>query len=217
VGDSRSGTRAESTTAAASAGLSRRGWILFAACTAVVAVILLAAGVLLTGIPAGNAAGHGSSNQADWVPTPNLDPGPTPLGLPPRPTPTEVATVPAQPVASLTTGDCLQTYPSLWADAYPVVNCAEPHIAQLLSRGTLPEPAGAPFPGTDAVAAQATDLCTAPGLLNWDWVAVWNEDAQTDVRYPNTAAQWAAGSRSYYCFVYTFSRHELTGSAVAAH
>ena len=175
---------------------------MFVGSTAAAAVVLVVAAAVLAGIPAGHAQGHTSSTpQAEWLPTPNLDLAPTPLGLPPRPTPTEVATVPVQPVDSLKTGDCLQTYPSLWADGYPVVNCAAPHIAQLLSRGDLPEPAGAPFPGTQALNTQVTDLCTAPSLLNWDWVAVWNEDVQTDMRYPNTAAQWASGARSYYCFV----------------
>ncbi len=98
-----------------------------------------------------------------------------------------------------------------------MVNCAALHIAQLLLRGDLPQPAGAAFPGTQALDTQVTNLCVAPGLLNWDWVAVWNEDVQIDVRYPNTAAQWASGVRSYYCFVDTFSRHELTGSAVPVH
>jgi hypothetical protein len=199
-------------------GLSKRGWILFAASTAVVAVVLVVAAALLIGIPAGHAQGHiSSASQGEWVPTPDPGLGPTPLGLPPRPTPTQIATAPVQPVGSLKTGDCLQTYPSLWAAGYPVVDCAAPHIAQVLSRGGLPEPAGAPFPGTKALAAEVTDFCTAPGLLNWDWVAVWNEDVQTDMRYPDTAALWASGDRSYYCFVFTFSRHELTGSAVAAH
>ncbi|NEN06437.1 hypothetical protein G3T36_11195 [Diaminobutyricibacter tongyongensis] len=186
--------------------------------TVAVAVVLVATAAFLTGIPAGHAQGHASSApQVEWLPTPNPDLAPTPLGLPPRPTPTEVATVPVQPVDSLKTGDCLQTFPSRWADGYPVVNCAAQHIAQVLSRGDLPEPAGAPFPGTNALDARVSDLCTALGLLNWDWVAVWNEDVQVDIRYPNTAAQWASGARSYYCFVYTFSRHELTGSAVAVH
>lgn len=191
---------------------------MFAGCTAAAVVALVPAAAFLTGIPAGHAQGHSSStSQAAWAPTPHLDPEPTPLGLPPRPTRTEVATVPAQPVGSLKTGDCLQTYQSLWEDGYPVVDCAAPHIAQVLSRGSLPEPAGAPFPGTQALNAQVTELCTSPVLLNWDWVAVWNEDVQTDMRYPKTDAQWASGDRSYYCFIYTFSRHELTGSAVAVH
>ena len=212
--DSRSRTRDRVTSAA---GLSRRGWLLFVGSTVAVAVALLAAAALLIGIPAGNARGLTSSPHAEWAPTPNPDLAPTPLGLPPRPTRTMAATVPAQPVDSLKTGDCLQTYPSPWAAGYPVVSCAAPHIAQVLSRGVLPESSGAPFPGTQALETQVTDLCTAPGLLNWDWVAVWNEDVQTDMRYPNTAVQWESGARSYYCFVFTFSRHELTGSAVAVH
>ncbi|WP_345762474.1 hypothetical protein [Diaminobutyricibacter sp. McL0608] len=218
--DSRSRTRAEPTSAETPAGLSRRGWILFAGSTgAVVVVLSVAAAMLLAaGIPAGRA--HGHSSPSPHAASPQIvepDPDPAPLGLPPRPTPTMVATVPAQPVDSLKTGDCLQVYPSPWAAGYPVVDCAAPHIAQLLSRGVLSQPAGEPFPGAQALEIQVTDLCSAPGLLNWDWVAVWNEDVQTDLRYPNTAAQWNSGARSYYCFVNTFSRHELTGSAVATH
>lgn len=192
--------------------------MLLVVCTAAVGIALLAGAAALTGFPPADAHGHSRSTPEAASPRiPDAGPGPTPLGLPPRPTPTEVATVPSQPVDSLKVGDCLQLYPSPWADAYPVVDCAAPHIAQLLSRGVLPQPAGAPFPGTQALNAQVTDLCGAPDLLNWDWVAVWNEDVQTDLRYPNTAAQWDSGARSYYCFVYTYSRHELTGSAVAAH
>ncbi|WP_431246503.1 hypothetical protein [Leifsonia xyli] len=114
---------------------------------------------------------------------------------------------------SLQPGDCLETYPSKDADGYPVVDCSAPHIAQLVSKGTLPQPAGAPFPGTRALDAQVGDLCAAPGL-NWHWVAIWGEDVMTDLRYPDTPAKWDTGARHYYCIVYTFSRHELTGSAM---
>jgi hypothetical protein len=58
-----------------------------------------------------------------------------------------------------------------------------------------------------------SDLCEQH--LDWNWVAVWNEDVQVDLRYADTASEWASGDRTYYCFVYTYSRHELTGSAVA--
>ena len=216
--DSRLRKRMEPASAVTPAGLSRRGWILFVGCTAAVASGFVAMAAVLTGIPAGHARAGTSpppNAQPSLAPHPDREPGP--LGLPPRPTPTQVATVPARPVDSLTIGDCLQIYPSKWADGYPVVDCAAPHIAQLLSRGVLPQPAGAAFPGTQALDAEVTDLCGADDLMNWDWVAVWNEDVQIDLRYPNTAAQWESGARSYYCFVYTYSRHELTGSAVAVH
>jgi hypothetical protein len=118
-------------------------------------------------------------------------------------------------VGSIATGACLQVFPSPWANSYPVIDCASPHIAQVLSKGVLPQAGSAPFPGAQALNAQVSDLCSAPGLLNWDWVAVWNEDVQVDLRYPDSATQWSSGERAYYCFVDTYSRHELTGSAVA--
>jgi hypothetical protein len=214
VKDNRSRKRAKPTADATPDGLSRRGWLLLVAATAAVVVVLLAVAVLAAGIPAGDSRAAASSTLQAVAPTsPNLNPAPTPLGLPPRPTPTHIATVPSEPVGSLTPGDCLQTYDSKWADGYPVVDCSAPHIAQLLSRGVLPQPAGASFPGTDALDTQVSDLCEP--FLNWHWVAIWNEDTQLDLRYPNTSEQWATGGRSYYCFVYTYSRHELTGSAVA--
>lgn len=210
----RSRKRAEPTADATTDGLSRRGWHLLIAATAAVAVVLLAVAVLTVAIPAGNSLAAASSTpQAVSPPSPHLDPAPTPLGLPPRPTPTHVATGPAEPVDSLTPGDCLQTYDSKWADGYPVVDCSAPHIAQLLSKGVLDQPSGTSFPGTDALDTQVSNLCEP--FLNWHWVAIWNEDVQLDLRYPNSSEKWATGARSYYCFVYTYSRHELTGSAVA--
>ena len=211
MGGSRSRTPSTDPTPA---GLSRRGWILLVSVTAGVMLAAAAVAVIATAAPAGHAgavATPTSDNASPHVPT---NPGPTPLRLPPRPTATQVATVPSRPVESLQPGDCLQVYTSQWEAAYPVVDCAAPHIAQLLSRGALPQPSAASFPGTQALDAQVGDLCESH--LDWDWVRVWNEDVQVDLRYPDTAAKWASGDRSYDCFVYTYSRHELTGSAVAA-
>lgn len=198
-------------------GLSRRGWLILVGATGAAALALLTVAAIALGVPASHArADLTASGPAAPPHTP--DPGPTPLGLPPRATPTPpVATVPEQPVAGIPTGACLQVFPSPRETAYPVVDCASPHIAQVLSKGTLPQPPGTPFPGTQALNAQVGDLCTAPGLLDWNWVAVWNEDVQVELRYPNAEAQWASGNRAYECFVDTYSRHELTGSAVAAH
>ncbi|MFE4948772.1 septum formation family protein [Leifsonia sp. NPDC056665] len=196
-------------------GLSRRGWIVLVAATAAAAIVLLSVAAFAGGSP----AGHARADQTAASPSSHpLDPAPTPLGLPPRPTHTPpVATVPEQPVGSIATGACLQVFPSPWANAYPVIDCASPHIAQVISQGTLPQSASAPFPGAQALNTQVGDLCTAPGILDWNWVAVWNEDVQVELRYPNSAAQWASGDRAYECFVDTYSRHELTGTAVAAH
>ena len=208
--------RAEPTADDTPDGLSRRGWILLVAVTAILGAVLLVVAIQATGLLAGEGDGRAAASSVSPAATPHhpaLEPRPRPLGLPPRPTPTHVATVPSQPVDSLRGGDCLQTYDSKWADGYPVVDCSAPHIAQLLSTGVLPQPTSASFPGTAALDTQVSDLCEP--FLNWQWVAVWNEDVQLDLRYPDTSEKWATGARSYYCIVYTYSRHELTGSALA--
>lgn len=198
-------------------GLSRRGWLILVGAVGAAAIALLSIAAIAIAAPAGHApAGLTAADPA--APPHTLDPGPTPLGLPPRATPTPpVATVPEQPVAGIAAGACLQVFPSPWASEYPVVDCASPHIAQVVSKGSLPQSPGAPFPGTQELDTQVGDLCSAPGLLDWNWVAVWNEDVQVELRYPNTEAQWTSGDRAYECFVDTYSRHELTGNAVAAH
>ena len=182
--------------------------------TAVAAVALLIVGVTTVLPLVGFVRDAAAATSTPGTPAaPQWEPGPAPRGLPPRPTPTTVATAPEQALASLSPGACLQTYDSKWADAYPVVDCSAPHIAQLLATGVLPQSSGAAFPGTDALDAQVTDLCSPQ--LDWHWVAIWGEDVFTDLRYPDTAAKWETGDRTYYCFVFTYSRHELTGSALA--
>jgi len=197
-------------------GLSRRGWTVLVSVTAAVVVVGAAAAAFALGLPSVHASPATQPAQVGTAPgsAAPLDPGPTPLGLPARPTPQPSATVPSRPIGTLAAGDCLQTYTSKEEAAYPVIDCASPHIAQVLSEGTLPQPAGAAFPGKDALDAQVGGLCEQH--LDWAWVGVWNEDVQVDLRYADTAARWASEDRSYYCFVYTYSRHELTGSAVAS-
>lgn len=197
-------------------GLSRRGWAILVGIVGAAVIVLLILSAVAIRNPVGFArVGVASASSTASPPSPPVDPF-LPNDPAPSPTASEVPTAPIQPVSTLTTGDCLQTYPSPWESGYPVVDCSAPHIAQVLSTGSLPQPLDAPFPGTTALTDQVDDLCSAPDLLNWNWVAVWNEDVFVDARYPNTNALWASGARTYYCFVYTASRHELTGSAVAA-
>ena len=208
-------TRDKPATAGSSDGLSRRGWLVLVAVTAAAAVVFAGVAAFALAPTPDHATANESSPSPSQNAAPHLNLAPTPLGLPPRPTSTPpAATVPFHPVGTLAAGACLQTYTSKTAEAYPVIDCASPHIAQLLSKGELPQSSDAAFPGKDALDTQVGDLCEHH--LDWEWVAVWNEDVQVDLRYADTAASWASGDRSYYCFVYTYSRHELTGSAVAS-
>ena len=206
----------EPSTRVSRGGLPRRGWAILIAIVGAAAIVLLILSAIAIRSPIGFAhvrvASASSTASSPSAPVDPLLPTKYPT---PSPTASAVPSVPTQPVSTLKTGDCLQTYPSPWADGYPVVDCADPHIAQVLSTGILPQPLDAAFPGSKALEDQVNDLCSSSDLLNWNWVAVWNEDVFIDARYPNTNALWTSGSRTYYCFVYTFSRHELTGSAVA--
>lgn len=199
-------------------GLPRWGWAVIVASTAAAAVLALLAS---SGFAVGEVSGH-SRTHADSIPAtappqaPVVPPRAAAKAIPP-PAVSAQPTVPVQPVSALATGDCLQAYTSPWAGGYPVVDCAAPHLAQVLSTGILPQASGTPFPGATALRDQVNTLCSSPGLVDWDWVWNWNEDVVTDARYPSTSAEWASGARSYYCFLYTSSHQELTGSAVPGH
>lgn len=196
-------------------GLSRRGWMVLVVVTTLVMVVFAGTAAIALALPPRHPPA--SSTSPAWAyeaKIPQVNPAPTTLGGHARPSPTPSATAPLRSVSDLTIGDCLQTYASKDEDAYPVVGCASPHIAQLLSKGELPQGRDTPFPGAATLDTQIGELCQQH--LDWGWVGVWNEDVQLDLRYPDTDARWATGSRTYYCFVYTYSRHELTGSAVAS-
>ena len=192
-----------------SAGLSRRGWVWFAATTAAAALGMLAVSVLTLTAP-GDHARPAAASATPATTHPDTAPRPTHPDIAPIPAQpganrggeTIVVTAPLRPLASLRPGDCLQGYASKSEAAYPVVDCTDPHIAQLLSHGVLSQPTGTAYPGSSTLNADIVQRCSQE--LNWSWVGVWGEDVQIDVRYPDTAAKWESGDRSYYCFVYTY-------------
>jgi hypothetical protein len=143
----------------------------------------------------------------------------------PSQTPSATPTVlPVGPVAvgtykwdALRGGECLAAYDSAWAEKFTVVDCATPHPAQMIFRGTFPgaEVADAPYPGVDALQAQINLLCTTPSVINLGAAGAYN-DIQVAGSFPATAKQWASGSRSYFCFVTRSSGQPLTTSVAQA-
>lgn len=163
--------------------------------------------------------------------------GPSPAVATPTPTPTPTITaLPIGPVDpgtydwdELLGGECLEPYDATegaWAEEYTVVDCAEPHGAQMVYRAWFPpavvDPGGVdesgpvvgkpgdPFPGAEALAAQISILCSAPGVVDLAAAGAYS-DAQIQGSYPVTEAQWDADP-SYYCFVSRSSGEPLTGS-----
>lgn len=102
------------------------------------------------------------------------------------------------PYAELTGGECLDPFESAWQDRYSVVDCGQPHPGQLLVRAEFDDAPDAPWPGVDRLQSRMNLLCTAPTVLD---VGATPADAQVVASYPVTEGEWAAGDRTYYCFV----------------
>ena len=140
------------------------------------------------------------------------------------PTSIPSATVPAEPVATagpvapgdhswdeLLGGECLILYESPWQDTHTVVDCADAHTAQMLSRVTLPDAAGAPYPAPAVLQSTITGACAVTTVLDYAAAAA-ADDIQLEASYPATAEQWDAGERTTYCFVTRAGGGDLTGS-----
>jgi hypothetical protein len=160
-----------------------------------------------------------------------LGPAPAVATPTPTPTPTRPAALPIGPVLpgsydwdELLGGECLEPYDAVtgaWGEEYSVVDCARPHGAQMVFRAWFPplpadpENPDAPavwadYPGAEALQAQISLLCSAPGVVDLAAAGVYS-DAQIQGSYPVTAEQWDADP-SYYCFVSRSSAEPLTGS-----
>ena len=108
-------------------------------------------------------------------------------------------------------GECIEPLESVWAEEFTIVDCAAPHAAQLVLRGTFPGDAAAPFPGEAELAAQLPTLCRAAGVIEPATVAG-IPDMQVQFSYPVNAEQWDAGERTYYCFANRAGGEPMTGS-----
>lgn len=127
--------------------------------------------------------------------TPTATPTPTAAPEPTGPQPVGV-----HKWNTLFGGECLQPYVSPWEEDFTVADCAAPHAAQLVYRGTFPGDAAAAFPGEEALASQINLLCSATGVIDLPAAAEF-ADVQVQGSYPVTAEQWAKGPHYYYCFV----------------
>jgi hypothetical protein len=167
--------------------------------------------------------------------------GPAPavaISKTPSPTPSVTPTSPAVgPVAvgehkwnALLGGECLDPFPSPWAEKFTVVDCAAPHPAQMVFRGTFPDappaaggtpapsatPAPGAYPGAPALQAQINLLCTAPGVIDLATAGAYS-DIQFQAAYPVTEKEWADGYHDYFCFVSRSSGGPITGSLATPH
>jgi len=139
---------------------------------------------------------------------------PTPTAEP-TPAPTTAAIGPVAPGVydwtELLGGECLEPFVSPWEEEFTVVDCAQPHAAQLLGGGSFAEAASEAYPGVEALQAQVNLVCTTPTLVNYGAAGAF-ADIQVSASYAVTEEQWAGGYRGYSCFVNRSSGEPLTGS-----
>jgi len=138
------------------------------------------------------------------------------------PTPSSTAR-PVGPVANgvhawdeLLGGECLNPFTNPWAEKFTVVDCATPHPAQMVFRGTFDTATDPTFPGADKLQAQISLLCAAPGVINLAAAGAYS-DAQVQGSYAVTEQEWVDGEHDYFCFVSRKSGQPLTGSVALPH
>ncbi|MCU1440875.1 MAG: large rane associated protein [Rhodoglobus sp.] len=108
-------------------------------------------------------------------------------------------------------GECLQPFESAWQDRYTVIGCTEPHAAQLVYRGLFADALDTEYPGVEALQLRVSLPCAAPTAIDYAAAAGTN-DIQVTTSFAADAADWAAGNRSFFCFVARSSGEPLTVS-----
>jgi hypothetical protein len=189
------------------AGMSRAQKVLLSIVGGLVAVLALVALFFVgTRLPALTA--HAPA-------TPSSTPSSTP-----SPTSTARAVGPVadgiHPWSALLGGECLDPFAGPWAETFTVVDCAKPHPAQMVFRGTFDTSADPAYPGPDKLQSQIALLCAAPGVINLAVAGAYT-DVQLQGSYAVDEDQWAAGEHDYFCFVNRASGQPLTGSVAVPH
>ena len=173
------------------------------------AAILALIGLFLLGtrIPEWTAAEPEPEPTVEPLPEPEPEPEPDPLeGVPDG--------VPLPPGewewSLLRGGECLEPWVSPWEEQFTVVDCAEPHAAQLILRQEFPE-APAEYPGPEALAAPLSLICSSPDVLDFAAAAAY-DDIQIQTAYPVTAEEWDGGYRDFFCFISRAGGEPLEGN-----
>ena len=143
--------------------------------------------------------------------SPSSTPSPTSTGKPVGPVANGVHSW-----TELLGGECLDPYTNPWAEKFTVVDCAGPHPAQMVFRGTFDTSTDPSYPGVDKLQAQISLLCAAPGVINLAAAGVYS-DAQVQGSYAVDENEWADGEHDYFCFVSRSSGQPLTGSVAVPH
>lgn len=152
-----------------------------------------------------------------WTGAAAPSPSPTATSQTPTPTPEPAEETIVGPVApgtyawdELGGGECLEQFPSAWAEEYTVVDCAQPHAAQLISLAELGE-STEPYPGLEALAAETNVRCAAPEAISLELAGAY-DDIVLEASYAATEQAWQDGDNAYACFARRSGGEAIEGS-----
>lgn len=141
------------------------------------------------------------------------DPAPTASGAP---QPELLPTAPLEPGtyawSELHGGECIEPYSGPWAQEFTVVDCGEPHTAQLalLTRFKDQDEATS-YPGAERLERNVLRACAARGVLDLEAAGAF-DDVQVQGAFPGDETEWADLPRRYSCFVSLESGEQLETS-----
>jgi hypothetical protein len=140
---------------------------------------------------------------------------------PPTPTPTTAPPIPVGEIGPVGPGDhewndllggeCLGRFESAWQDAYQVVDCAQPHPAQMVFRGTFNYLAEDAYPGSAELLSQATLACTSSTVVDYAAAKPY-KDVQVSTSFAADQREWDDGNHSFLCYVSRSSGDTFTAS-----
>ncbi len=127
------------------------------------------------------------------------------------PSATGPAAVGLQLWSDLRGGECVDPYSNPFDLRFTVVDCAAPHPAQMVFRGTFPGEATVAYPGLDSLQSQIASLCTAPGVIDLAKAGAYS-DIQFQASFAATTEEWTTGQHDYFCFVNRSGGEPITGT-----
>ena len=141
---------------------------------------------------------------------PEANPAPTAA---PTLAPEELGPLPngVQAWTALLGTECVDPFTSPWEKEYTVVDCTQPHAAQLVATGIFDDSILDAYPGVEELQARMSLLCS--NATNVDYTAAQAyDDVQVQASFAADEQQWVDGDRNYYCFVSRSSGEPLTTS-----
>jgi len=105
--------------------------------------------------------------------------------------------------------ECVDPWGSAWDQNFTVVDCGEPHAAQLVYRATFDESAIAAYPGFDVLQSRMNLLCASSKNIDYS-AAKKYDDIQLSASFAAIESDWVDGQHDYFCFVSRSSGEQLT-------